>query len=217
MRSLEAVLKELVDRVSPGDVRLNVPRPAWMREYASYEVCIQTRSFDECFSGKTIGDAIRSAAEGVAEPIVEGDRDPIVPSWYRASRMQRELVERTLERHRAKHMANAAAANIANNSSVAQAEYAMADAFKAALMALEYEDNDEQHGPLEKEPLAARDQASKISAKSRDIERGETVPSTGREARVAATVKELRDKNRARARAATAGEPKPTPPPSRKV
>jgi hypothetical protein len=201
MRKLESVLKELVDRASPGEVRLNVPRSAWMREYASYEVSIQTRSFDEIFTGKTIGDAIRSAAEGMAEPAVEGDRDPVVPSWYRVSRMQREIVQQTLERHRARHMANAAAANIANSPVVAQAEYAMADAFKAALAVLDYEENDEEQGPLEREVLAPRDATSKIVAKNQAIERAEHARTKERETRLAATVKDLRDKNRAKARA----------------
>lgn len=204
MRRLDAVLKELIDRASPGDVRLNVPRSAWMREYASYEIAIQTRSYDEIFTGETISDAIRSAADAMAQPPVEGDRDPIVPSWYRVSRMQREFVQRTLERHRAKHMANAAAANIANSLVVAQAEYAMADAFKAALAALDYEENDEEHRPLEREILAPRDASSKIVAKNQAIERGEQVQTKEREARLAATVKDLREKNRTRARAGAA-------------
>jgi hypothetical protein len=141
-----------------------------MREYASYEVSVQTRSYDELFSGKSVGDAIRSALEGIEDPKVEGDTDPVVPSWYRVSRMQREIVERTLERHRAEHMARAAEANIRNVVSDAAAEYAIADAFKAAMDTLYYDEVDDEQGPLGKEPLQARDGSSGIVAKGCEIE-----------------------------------------------
>jgi hypothetical protein len=207
MRRLEAVLKALVDRVSPGDVRLNVSRAAWMRDGTSYEVSLQTRSFDEITSGETIGEAIRMALDVLEQPPVEGDTDPFVPSWYRVTRMQRELVERTLERCHAKHMARAAAANIAHAAAVAQAEYAMADAFKAALASLEFEDTDGHQEALEKEPLAARDPDSPIVSKSEAVERNDGSSRKEREARLAATVAELRAKNQARAKA---GGPKRT-------
>lgn len=200
MPPLEEILQKLVNHVSPGEVRLNVSRVAWMRDLECYEVSIQTRSYDEGFTGKTIAEAIRSAAEGMEKPPSEGDIDPVVPSWYRVSRMQREVVERTLERYRARHMANAAAANIANNTNEARAEYAIADAFKAALESLEYEETDGDMGPLEKEVLAPRQSTSKATTKGIEIEQGGKVPTKEREGRLAATVKQLKNKNHNKAK-----------------
>jgi hypothetical protein len=105
------LLPLLVDRTSPGVVRLGVPKRAFTREYASYEVAIQTRSCDELYSGKTIGEAIRSALDEYEDKTrPEGYTDPVVPSWYRVSRMQREIAERTLERHRHEDMGRGAEA-----------------------------------------------------------------------------------------------------------
>ena len=98
-------------------------------------------------------------------------------------------------------MANAAAANIAHKTSEAQAEYALADAFKAALDILFYEDNDAEQAPLEKEPLAARDPSSPIVEKSIDVElNGGKVARKERAAKLAETVAELRKKHRETAR-----------------
>ena len=57
MRSFEKHVIDLIERASPGEVRLSVPRAAWMKEYASYEVSIQTRGYDDICTGKTIADA----------------------------------------------------------------------------------------------------------------------------------------------------------------
>jgi len=202
MRSLESALTALVDRTSPGVVRLGIPKHAWMREYASYEVSIQTRSYDDMFSGKTLGEAIRSALDAFEDPAKpEGDIDPVVPSWYRVSRMQREIVQRTLERYRAEHMARAAEANIRNASSAAAAEYAMADAFKAAIDTLYYDEVDEHHAPLEQEPLQARVEGSTTVVKGKEIESNDRRTRQEREKALASTVAELKAKNREKARA----------------
>jgi hypothetical protein len=97
-------------------------------------------------------------------------------------------------------MAKAAAANIAHANSLAQAEYAMADAFKAAMMVLDYEEKDEKDAPIEREPLAARNPTSPLVAGGREIEVNEAAARKEREARVAANLAELRAKNRESAR-----------------
>lgn len=209
MRSLEAVLTALVDRTSPGVVRLGVPKHAFTREYASYEVAIQTRSYDELYSGKTIGDAIRSALdeyEDATRP--EGHTDPVVPSWYRVSRMQREIVERTLERYRHEHMARAAEANIRGNGSEANAEYAMADAFKAAIDTLYYDEVDDRQFALEQEPLQPRVQGSLTVEKGKEIEANNRQAQKKRDRTLAAAVAELKAKNRKRARSAAVPDKK---------
>ena len=70
MRGLEKDLQTLINRVAPGNVRLNITRAAWLREYGKYEVSVQTRSFDELSTGKTIGDATRSALDASEQPAV---------------------------------------------------------------------------------------------------------------------------------------------------
>jgi hypothetical protein len=85
-----------------------------------------------------------------------------VPSWYALSRMQREIVEQTLERLAAEHRANAARKNLLRDQG-AQAEYGVADAFRAAMEALAFE-------PLnvpgsEWEPLAATTDPATSNAK----------------------------------------------------
>ncbi len=201
MRSLESVLAALVDRASPGVVRLGVPKHAFMREHASYEVAIQTRSYDELYSGTTVGEAIRSAMDSFEDSTrPEGDTDPVVPSWYRVSRMQREVVERTLERHRHEHMARAAEANIRGARADATAEYAMADAFKAAIDTLYYDEVDDRHFALEQEPLQPRVDGSVTVAKGKEIEANDRRTRKEREKALAATVAEMKAKNRERAR-----------------
>jgi hypothetical protein len=82
MRSLEAVLTSLVDRVSPGDVRFNITRSAFMREFANYEMSVTTRSHDEVFNGKTIGEAVRSAIESLEQSTkMHGDVDLRLRPW----------------------------------------------------------------------------------------------------------------------------------------
>jgi hypothetical protein len=69
--------------------------------------------------------------------------------------MQREAVEQVLRGCLADHMAKAAMANIAR-SSAAHSEYSIADAFKAAIEALQFDDADEDHIALpQTEPLKA--------------------------------------------------------------
>lgn len=181
-----------------------------MREYASYEVAIQTRSYDELYSGKTIGEAIRSAVdeyEDATRP--EGHTDPVVPSWYRVSRMQREVVERTLERHRHEHMARAAEANIRGARADATAEYAMADAFKAAIDTLYYDEVDDRQFALEQEPLQRRADGSPTVEKGKEIEANDRRTRSEREKALAATVAELKAKNRERARSASSAKNDP--------
>lgn len=159
MRSLEATLTTLLEKVAPGELKVAVPRFAVLQDLDRCEVSFRTRGYDEVFCGKSIREAAEMALESLEDPPA-GDVDPIVPSWYRLSRMQRQFVEQTLKGLLADHMARAASLNIAR-SPQAHAEYAMADAFQAALVALEFDDVDEHLAPLPVEPLQARVEAEK--------------------------------------------------------
>lgn len=199
MRSLAKDLTTLVEKVSPADVRLRVPRHAFLRETGGFEVSLLTRGFDECFGGKTIREAVDSALYDVENP-PEGSGDPFVPSWLRLSRMQRELVEHTLRRLAEKHMARAAAANIGAGPK-AQADYAMADAFRAALDALAFDDTDDHSAPLEHEPLEARTaSADSVTTKEQEVERNDFRSRKERRAALSKAVAELKQKNREQAR-----------------
>jgi len=197
MRTLDKTLATLLEKVSPGELKIAVPRFAVLQDVARYEVSFRTRGYDEVFCGKTIRQAAEMALESLEDP-PEGEVDPIVPSWYRLSRMQRQVVEQTLKRLLADHMAGAASLNIAR-SPQAQAEYAVADAFQAALAALEFDDVDEHHGALPAEPLQARVEAEQSETDWADTsgavrkQKGEAL---------SAAVAALKKKNRGKGRGA---------------
>jgi len=160
MKSLETNIALLLEKISPADLKLRLLRASpkllaalpSLGKRPTYSLSYQTRSFDE----GAVGDSVRLVVEMALDGLVKGpkDVDPPVPSWYALSRMQREVVEQTLDKCVAEHRANAARLNLRNDRA-AGAEYEIADAYKAALEALAFE-------PLETagsewEPLVARE------------------------------------------------------------
>jgi len=172
-------------------VKLSQSRIALPDEPVTYEVSFQTRSFDQGFIGKTIREVVTSALESI-EDAPEGDIDPIVPSWYQLSRMQREFVIQTLRQHSSEHLAAAAAANLAHSRD-AEVAYLKADAMIAALNALEVPNVNHDGELLPQEPLQAR------TATEPERDDGDDARSARREA-LAETVKNLKAKNKRRAR-----------------
>lgn len=159
MKTLEAKLTALVDRVAPAELRIRyIETPAallkalpGLRKSKTYSVSFQTRSFDE----GSVSSSVRSAIEMTLDGLERGpkDVDPVVPSWYALSRMQREIVEQSLKRMAAEHKQRGATLNLATSPD-AQVELEIADAFDAALRCLEFEYENEKGTAWE--PLAAR-------------------------------------------------------------
>jgi hypothetical protein len=162
----ETTLTKLVDHVSPGSVKLTKPtRPVLGRR--AIELTVVTRQSWVTFMGDTIGAAAAEALESLTYP----GEDPFVGSWAALTRMQRQLVVQTLREHGARHMALAAAAKIGNEPA-AYAAFEMADAFIAAVDALDYDDLDDDNptrealiadAPLKPDP----DRAARLRMPSR--------------------------------------------------
>ena len=138
----------------------------------------------------TVRDAVFSALQSL-EDAPDGDIDPIVPSWYQLTRMQRQFVTQTLRRHLAQHMAAAAEANLVR-SRAAEGEYLQADSFKAALDALEVTNTNVEGDLVPQEPLQAR----AVAEPERDTE----LQARRRRAALATAVEELKAENRERAK-----------------
>src|SRR5262245_39740401 len=144
MKSLESNLAMLLEKIWPADLKLRVikPSPKLLAALPStgkrptYTLSHQTRSFDEGPTGRSIRLIVEMALDGLLNGPKDVDRP--VPSWYALSRMQREIVEQTLERLAAEHRANGARRNLVRDHG-AQAEYEVADAFRAAIEALAFE------------------------------------------------------------------------------
>jgi hypothetical protein len=73
MPSLETTLSTLITKVSPGGLTLSIPRFAALRDESYFEVSVQTRSYDEVFMGKTVGEAIRNAHSSILDPSPGGE------------------------------------------------------------------------------------------------------------------------------------------------
>lgn len=131
-----AQLTALVDRVAPGAVTLAQSRFT-LDGKKGYELTLDTRESKISWHADTLAEVVDDTHDEPAP-----DEDPIRPAWRRLTRMQREVVTRTLEKLAARHMARAAAAKIASDAS-AFAEYELADAFHAACEALQFVDVDE--------------------------------------------------------------------------
>lgn len=150
MTDLEMQLTKIVDHIAPGNVTLNKSR-------LGYELSVDRRDAKMGWVTKSIGDVVASAAEDIESP----DDEKIIPAWRRLTRMQREVVTRTLRELESRHMAAAAVAKIARSPS-AFAEYELADAFRAAGEELDFLELDEDGGlvtneRLDAEPSCGRD------------------------------------------------------------
>ena len=206
MKDFEKRLTALVERVAPADLRIRYDQPSpeldallpkSLKGGKHYSVSFQTRAFDESGSGGSI----RAAIELVLGSLEDGpkDIDPVVPSWYALSRMQREIVEQALKGLCAEHKARGAARNLARERD-AHTEYEIADAFEAALRCLEFEYENEpgavweplqaRNGPPVRKPTDPVEVSEKEASIARAIQRK----------KLSTTVKELPKKNGARAR-----------------
>ncbi|RLB55849.1 MAG: hypothetical protein DRI90_19165 [Deltaproteobacteria bacterium] len=205
MKSLEVLLQELINKVSPAEVRLGIPRYAAIREVADVELSFRTRGWDEGFCCKSIRGVVEDALHSL-EDAQDGDSDPVIPSWYRVSRMQRQVVNQTLKQRAAEHMARAAEANIASRTTASAAEYAMADAFEAALDALMFDNADNDGEVLPQERLEPREPEPQTDQPVTPDEG--KAPSQGeRKKKLSSAVKELKSANRRRARKRCGGTP----------
>lgn len=163
----ESLLAEVLRRVDPGELRLMVPRLAIVRQRASFELTAVTRSSTISWDGKTIAEAAAEAIDYLATP----DPDPFQPPWRRCSRMQREVVRNVLLGRAAEHRALAAAAMVAGERT-AHRDFALGDAFHAAVAELDHEDIDEEDQLVVDEPLAAGEPTAVRAARSDRAARG---------------------------------------------
>jgi hypothetical protein len=205
MKDFEKKLTQLVERVYPAQLRISYGKllpeleailPASMKRRKHYHISYQTRSFDEGASGHTVREAIENTLDSLDNGFKDVDRG--LPNWSALSRMQREVVEHTLKGLVAEHKARAAAKNLAHERD-AHIEYAIADAFDAALECLEIEYQNEPSTVWE--PLQARN-GPPVRKPTDPVEESEEPTRAAKAAKrkkLSSTVKNLRAKNRKRA------------------
>jgi hypothetical protein len=139
----EKELVELIDAASPGRVVFTKSRPIYQGKSA-YALEIATRGT----TTTTVTDDLEELVQVGLEDLKSGDLiDPVTPAWSRVSRRHREVVIRTLQSIEARHMARAAKAQLGAKHS-ARAEYAIADAFAAALAVLWMTDDRDENGDV---------------------------------------------------------------------
>lgn len=141
-------LVALIDKVAPGSVSLSRTRLPLYDGKPGFEVTVDTRGGKSSWITDTLEESLQCAAEDVDSPA----EDPMRAAWRNLTRMQREVVMQTLRAAAAKHMAEAAEANIAH-SPEAHSAYALADAFHAAGEALDFYDIDEKEMLVKAEKL----------------------------------------------------------------
>lgn len=146
----DTALLKLIDHVSPASVCLTKPKYAVIDQRRGIELTVITREAPIVFAAETIAAVAAEALDGLDAP----REDPFVPAWSRLARIQRQVVVQTPREHSARHMAQVARAKL-GNSGAAFAEYQIADAFSAAVDALDHEDVDEHNEVLKRERLAA--------------------------------------------------------------
>jgi hypothetical protein len=134
----ERELVELLDAVAPGGVEVSRTKRIFDEGRAGFCVRFVTRSTICDYLDDDLSEAIAVAAADAES----GEEDPPIPMFHRLNRLQREVVRRVLELHAAKHMGRAAKAKLGAGGA-ANAEYALADAFNAALYALRIADHDD--------------------------------------------------------------------------
>jgi hypothetical protein len=207
MKTFEAKLTELVQRVAPAELRIRhlITSPKLLELLPSlkgskhFSVSFQTRSFDEGASSGSIREAVEMALDSLENG--PKDIDPVVPSWYALSRMQREVVEHVLQRHVAKHKERGATKSLAQDQD-ARHEYEMADAFEAALACLEFEFEYENEPGTVWEPLHARGDAVRKPTDPVEPPVESRKAAAARRQKLSETVKELSVKNRSTAKKA---------------
>lgn len=147
----EALLGELVTKVSPAELRIHLPRFAVIRERAAYEMTVDTRGLTISWSGETIAEAAKEGLEYLEEPL----EDPLRSCWKRTSRMGREYVRAVLGRHASEQSAAAIEAKMRGALAESRVAFELADALLAAIAEIDHEDTDADGGILPVEPLSA--------------------------------------------------------------
>lgn len=138
----EKVLAELIEKASPGRVSFSKTKPMFEHHATGYALELVTRATTITIYNDDLEDSLHVGLEDLSS----GDEDPIRPAWHRVSRFHREVVIRTLESIVAKHMARAAKARLGAKTD--GGEYAIADAFHAALSQLWTVDDRDMQGEL---------------------------------------------------------------------
>ncbi len=143
-------ISKLVERVSPGSITIVKPTYSVREGLDAFAITVRHRGSPVTY----VADSLEEAASDVLDYIDDPTEDPIVPHWTRLSRFQREVVVQTLREHGARHMVRAAEAKV-SGSPAAHGAYEVADAFDAAVAALEHDDVDDRSVMLPREPLSA--------------------------------------------------------------
>ena len=198
VKTFESKLAELVERVAPAELRIRcLPTSPKLLELLPsiksskhFSISFQTRSFDEGSSGGSVREVVEMALDSLESG--PKDVDPVVPSWYALSRMQREIVEHVLHRYVAKHKQRGAAKSLAQDQDATH-EYAMADAFQAALACLEFEYENEPGTTWE--PLHAPGDSVRKPTDPVESPTESRKTVAARRKKLSETAKELSDKN----------------------
>jgi hypothetical protein len=156
-KDTEALLGELVTKVSPAELRIHLPRFAVIRERAAYEITAATRGVTISWSGNTLGEAAQEGLDYLEMP----EEDPFRSCWKRTTRMQREYVRALLDTHAAQQTSKAIALKMRGKYAEANIAFSLADALHAATAEIDHEDTDEHGGILPVEPLAAEAKVDK--------------------------------------------------------
>lgn len=139
----EKLLAELIEAASPGRIVFTKTRPIFDDKKPCYELEIATRGSTIIIVNPDLEDSLQVALHDLNS----GELDPMRPAWSRVSRLHREVVIRTLQSVEARHMAPGAKAKLGAKY-VAGAEYAIADAFHAALSSLWNVDDYDEWGEI---------------------------------------------------------------------
>lgn len=148
-KDTEGLLSQLVQKVSPAEVRISIPRFAVIRERAAFEISAASRGLVVFWTGDTLAEAAQSGLDYLESP----PEDPWLPAWTGCPRMQREFVRNILLAHGAEQTAKAVTAKMEGRHERARAAFDLADALHAAIAELDYVDTDENGMLIPDEPL----------------------------------------------------------------
>lgn len=149
-RDTEGLLSQLVEKVSPAELRIMIPRFAALRERAAFEISAASRGLVVFWTGNTLAEAAQSGLDYLESP----PEDPWLPAWSRCRRLQREYVRNRLLAHGAEQTAKAVTAKMEGRHDRARAAFELADALHAAIAELDFVDTDEDGMLIPDEPLA---------------------------------------------------------------
>lgn len=138
-KDTEGLLSQLVQRLSPAEVRISIPRFAVIRERAAFEISAASRGLTIFWTGNTLAEAAQDGLDYLESP----PEDPWLPAWSRCRRMQREYVRNRLLAQGAEQTAKAVTAKMEGRHERARTAFDLADALHAAIAELDYVDTDE--------------------------------------------------------------------------